>query len=406
MKSDIAVPRARRRIRSVMLLGVALAATSALVSCSSSGGSNPPNTGTASAGGAGSGAAPVDNAAAVTAAKAFVSKWSARPTELTVPSLPSKPERGKTVDYIQCGAASCEAFGDDLKSAAAAVGWNIKVLDAGFTPQTQAAAYTQAVRDNPAGVIGTGGVDPHPFARQIAQLKAKGIPVILHGITEAQRVPGVTAVGAGSSAPYFNFDGVLLGNAILADAGGRDVHIAYMGTPAITSYNATRDGIKSVLERSGACKNCSSAEFSFPVTDIGPNLPSKIVSYLRSHPEVNYVDLDFLDLTSGVPAALTRAGLASKVKIVTNGVSPVQIEYLKNDQLLAASVNPWPETMYYDMTVVLAASMKADLKPYIAAKLPSMLLTKSSLFPVSANTQFFPLVADYKDIYAKAWKIG
>jgi hypothetical protein len=406
MNGNRAAPRARRIVRRGLLTAcVALIAAFAVTACgssssksSSSGGSGGSATSASSASSGGGGS--TSNAAAVSAAKAFVAKWSQRPTSLTVPALPSKPKPGGTVDYIECGVPSCQAFAPILKTAAASVGWTIKVIGSGVTPQSEAAAYSTAVRDKPNGVIGSGGVDPHLFSQQIGQLHAEGVPVLQQVIPPTD-VQGVTAIAYG--APYMKFDGLELGNEIMADSGGKNVHIVYMGTPAIPIYLNTRAGVESVLNKQGACQGCTSDTFSFPETDIGTTLPSVVVSYLRSHPDINYIDFDFADLADGVPTALAGAGLSSKVKIVANGVAPIQIQYLKNDQMLAAAGNPWPEILYYEMNIIYADSEKASTTAAINVQLPAMLQLKTNLFPVSSSSPYFPLVANYQSVFAKAW---
>ena len=53
------------------------------------------------------------------------------------------------------------------------------------------------------------------------------------------------------------------------------------------------------------------------MTSLGRDAPDRIVSYLRSHPQVSYVVLSVSNaLGAGLPAALRAAGLADKVKIV------------------------------------------------------------------------------------------
>lgn len=407
MNGNRAAPWARRIVRRGLLTAFAvLVAAFAVAACGSSSKSSSASGGgsagsaTSSSSSSSGGGGSTSNAAAVSAAKAFVAKWSQRPTSLTVPALPSKPKPGGTVDYIECGVPSCQAFAPILQTAAASVGWKIKVVGSGVTPQSEAAAYSTAVRDKPQGVIGSGGVDPHLFSQQIGQLHAEGVPVLQQVIPPTD-VQGVTAIAYG--APYMKFDGLELGNEILADSGGKNVHIVYMGTPAIPIYLNTRAGVESVLNKPGACQGCTSDTFSFPETDIGTTLPSVVVSYLRSHPDVNYIDFDFADLADGVPAALAGAGLSSKVKLVANGVAPIQIQYLKNDQMLAAAGNPWPEILYYEMNIIYAASEKASTTAAINVQLPAMLQLKTNLFPVSSSSPYFPLVANYQSVFAKAW---
>ena len=50
-----------------------------------------------------------------------------------------------------------------------------------------------------------------------------------------------------------------------------------------------------------------------PLTSLGKDAPDRIVSYLRSHPDVNYIALSVTDaLGAGLPAALTGLRLSGR----------------------------------------------------------------------------------------------
>ena len=54
------------------------------------------------------------------------------------------------------------------------------------------------------------------------------------------------------------------------------------------------------------------------VDDLGQGaVGSKIVAYLQSNPDTNYVEFSFGDLITGVPQVLQSAGLSDKVKLIT-----------------------------------------------------------------------------------------
>lgn len=342
------------------------------------------------------------NAAAVAAAKQAVQKLVVRPTTLNVPALSSKPAPGKTIDFIACGVASCQQYVPILKQATDAVGWNLKVINSGLTPQTIAAAYDQAVRDKPAGVIGSGGISPDVFAKQLKQLKNLGVPVVLQ-VVPPSTLPGLTAIVYGQKELTKN--GQQMADYISADSGGHDVHLAIVSTPATPVYGYTHAPLVEAMGP-GNCNSCSVDTFSFPISDLGPNLPSKVVSYLRAHPEVNYVFFDFANEVDGVPSALARAGLAKKVKIVTIDIQSTQAEYMKADQnLIATAANAWPEILWTEVGIILSASLGSDLEAAKSVEFPMMTLTKDNLID-SNGEPYFPLVADYQQIFKKAWQVG
>jgi ribose transport system substrate-binding protein len=320
---------------------------------------------------------------------------------MDIPALASKPAAGKTIDFIACGVPSCQAFTPLLQQAAATIGWTVKAINSGVTPQTVAAAYDQAVRDSPAGVIGSGGNDPSIFAHQLAELKNEGVPVVLQ-VVPPTSLPGVTAVV--DSATDMTTYGKDLANVIMADSGGKDVHVGFVSTPQTPIYSYVRQPIAAMTASSG-CVSCSQSTFSFPESDLGTALPNEVVTYVRSHPDVNYLVFDFADEVDGVPAALQRAGLSGKVKILTTDTKATEDAYIEAGQELATAGMPWPEILWTEVNIIVTKAMGQPLGPAEAVKLPSMILTKDNL-PSSNGQPYFPLVTDYQSLFEKAWHVS
>lgn len=64
-----------------------------------------------------------------------------------------------------------------LRAAAAAIGWQVRVIDGEGTPAGIQAALSQAVTLKPSGIV-IGGFDPQLTAQQTARAEAAGIPLI------------------------------------------------------------------------------------------------------------------------------------------------------------------------------------------------------------------------------------
>lgn len=324
-----------------------------------------------------------------------------RPTTLNIPALPSKPPAGKTVDIIACGVPACQSYVPIARAALAQVGWNLVSINSGLTPQTVDAAYDQAVRNKPAGVIGTGGVDPSVFAHQLAELKAEGVPVVLQLVTPTT-VPGVTAtvLTAQDEAQY----GTDLAEYLLSVTGGQNAHVLVVTTPATPVYADSHPTFTSTLLKD--CSTCSVDTFSFPETAVGTTLPSMIVSYLRTHSSINYLNFDWGDMSFGVPAALEQAGLASKVKIITQGIDQTLTSYIAAGQVLAEVNDDWYAALWNEVNLILRYNMHLPLQPAEAVQLPTMITTKANLVPTTATNPYFPIVADYQQAFDQAWHVS
>jgi len=324
-----------------------------------------------------------------------------RPTTFDVPALPQKPPTGKTVDFVVCATTTCQGFVPYLKEATDAVGWKLQTVQGGFEPQQIANAWNKVLRDKPDGVIASGGIPPELFANQLNQLRAEGIPVVLHDQPETSN-PAVTGVVLSDDANR-QF-GQELADLILADSNGQNVHLALFVTAQVPVF-ANEDRALTSTINSSACHSCSVQQSSFLVSAAGTTLPSQVVSFLRAHPEINYVYFDFNDAVDGVPAALTQAGLNGKVKLLANNIATTQAAYMQAGQLWAAAGNPWPETMWQDFNLILTKIENAPLAPALAVKLPNWILTRQDL-PNINGQPMFPLALNYQQIFKQAWHVS
>jgi ABC-type sugar transport system substrate-binding protein len=324
-----------------------------------------------------------------------------RPTTFDVPSLPQKPSAGKTVDFVVCATTTCQGFVPYLKEATDAVGWKLQTVQGGFEPQQIASAWNKVLRDKPDGVIASGGIPPELFANQLNQLRAEGIPVVLHDQPETSN-PAVTGVVLSDDANR-QF-GQELADLILADSNGQNVHLALFVTPQVPVFANEDKALTSTIS-SSSCHSCSVAQSTFLVSAAGTTLPSQVVSFLRAHPDTNYVYFDFNDAVDGVPAALTQAGLNGKVKLLANNIATTEASYMQAGQLWAAAGNPWPETMWQDFNLILTKIENAPLAPALAVKLPNWILTKQDL-PNINGQPMFPLALNYQQIFKKAWHVS
>jgi ribose transport system substrate-binding protein len=386
--------RGRRPLRGVITtLGVVLVAV-LLAAC----GSSKEKSSESSEGNSKAASASVSEA--VSEAEEKVKALETRPTEFTVPALPKKPTPGQTVDYIACGLPICIAQQAFVKEAAEAVGWHFKFLNAGLSPTSVDAAYEQAVHDKPAGVIGTGGFAPELFVHQLAKLKELKIPVVIDD-TEKPK-PGVTEIVGGEA--FQKEKGEEIGQWILADSKGEGAHVGIVTTPETPVYSNTHTGIKTYIEGEG-CNNCSVTEYQFPEENIGTKLPTEIVTFLRTHPEINYVFTDFANELDGVPAALKSAGLSEKVKLTTTDSGNIEDGYLKKGEEAATAADPWYEAYWGMFDAILRENQGAPLKPNEEIEYPRMLFTPSSVVTTSTGAPP-PLDANFREVYKKAWHVG
>jgi len=365
----------------VAVLGIAAVALSAC----GGGGDSTSSSGSASGGGSTAGA---DKVAA---------QFAQRPTKIPVTQPVGKAiPSGKRIDFINCGVTSCTILYNNLVQAAKTVGWTVKQINTQGTPETVQAAWKQAVNDRPDAVIAS-GFPREVFAKQLKQLQALKIPVLEASTAEVEG-GGIDLVlnGPKEMSPI----GQVLAAWIAKDSGAK-AHTLYVDLPNFTILKPVHDYFARYYNQ--YCAGCKVDTLDVPVTAIGKDVPDRVVSYLRAHPDINYVAYSLGALNVGVPAALRQAGLANKVKTIVDVGDAENYQYIASGQTQAATSfrnveSPWGwvDALARKFT---GQSIAVDRK----AKLPLMLITKDNLISTSAE---FPMVADYQQQWKQLWGKG
>jgi ribose transport system substrate-binding protein len=316
---------------------------------------------------------------------------------LDVKSIPKPIPSGLNIDFIACGLPVCTEFYKVVQSAATVLGWNVKLLNGGLTPESFTTAYNQAIQDKPSGVIGSGAFYPQLLTSQFQKLKNEGVPVMLY---DAPNVPpGVTGVfvNAQNQAEY----GKQLAEYVLSQVGAHgSTNVALAYSPAnITSYQPMHAAFTSTLK--AACPNCTISNFQFADTAIGTTLPSQTTAYVLSHPTVKYLVFDYSNEIDGLPSALQAAGMKpGQVKLLATDMTPGEAPYMAQGWYTAAAGIPWPEAMWSMMNVFAWFHDGLSTATPLQQILPNWIITPASL---PSTTNYFPLVANYQSAFKKAW---
>src|SRR3984893_14794388 len=335
------VDQARRRFSLTLRhTGVLLAvmATLVLAACSSS---SSTSSGTASSGSSSSSSSGLSSAdqAGLAKAEALVASQSQRPTTITDTTKVTKAiPKGLTIDFIPCGSPECLLEGSIVKQAAASVGWNTVVLSNDGTPQGDKAAFTQAVRNKAAAILYT-AIPASTFASLLPQLKANGSFISTCCVTDAVGpstgigyaidIPAQVGPVGGSQAAWVAADSKDKANAV------------FINIPAFAILASQATFFKNGMAH--YCPTCKTAQLDVALANLS-SAPNTIVSYLRAHPKVDYVVASTDAITIGLPEAIKSAGL--NVKIVGQGATPTNIQYLHSGQEAADVAFPYYEVMY------------------------------------------------------------
>jgi ABC-type sugar transport system substrate-binding protein len=373
---------ARSRIRRAVgvaagTLMVAVAAAGCGSSSSSGGGSASSGSGTSSAN--------------IAAAQQVVTQAMQRPATITVSKPVGKTvPAGKKLVYISCGVSVCQLQGQIVSHAAQMLGWTTSTVTTDGTPTSVQAAYDTALRQGANAIVTTAALRAE-IASKIPQLNAKGVVVSDCCSTDPLAAPFIYNT---STPPQAAVGGKYLAAEVVSDSKGK-ANTLYVNIPAFTILSSLGAEFKTAYTQ--YCPSCGYASIDVSLTQLA-KAPNLIVSYLRSHPSVNYVALSVAnELDTGLPAALSAAGL-SHVKIVGQGGGPTDFQYVASGQELALVPFDY-YSVDYQMVDALArhfAGAPVQLTPP-----PMWLVTKANL--PSSHSSLFPNVPSYQSQFLKLW---
>jgi ribose transport system substrate-binding protein len=325
------------------------------------------------------------------AAQQVVTKAMQRPASITVAAPVGKAvPSGKKLVFVSCGVSVCQLQGQIVAQAAKALGWTSSTIATDGTPTSVLSAYDTALRQGANAVVTTAALRAE-IASKLPQLQAKGVVVSDCCSTDPVAAPFIYNTSTPQQSGAIGKD---LAAEVVADSKGQ-ANTLYVNIPAFTILSSLATQFKTSYKT--YCPTCGYDSIDVSLTQLA-KAPNLIVSYLRSHPSVNYVALSVAnELDTGLPAALSAAGL-SKIKIVGQGGGPTDFQYVASGQELALV----PFDYYnvdYQMVDALArhfAGAQVQLTPP-----PVWMVTKANL--PSGHTNLFPDVPTYESQFLKLW---
>lgn len=325
-------------------------------------------------------------------------EFEQRPTSIGVKTPVGKPiPKGKEVVFIQCGVPACATEREIFEEAMGPLGWKLKSIDAGTTPEEIKAAYQQAINIKPDAVLGS-GFSRVLYEPELQQLKKLGIPVI-QSFVQDEPGNGLTAVIAGATTS--EYQGKMMANYVLANSDDKEMTVGVISVKGFETVEATAEKVEEII--AAECPTCKTKRLNAPVTSIGNDLPQRISSFLTANPEIKWVTAGYNDVVVGLPTALKGAGVED-VKLVTVNINPSIAPYLKKGEYLQATVGTsFPEVYFRVVDVLTRIFTDQPYEESIDSNtLPYWTITAETL---PSTTEEFPVVTDYKEQYFKLWGI-
>lgn len=387
----------RRRRSLTTLMGVVVMAL-VMAACGSNGSkssTNPPTT-IQNSGGSTATSSGGSGSSGLQQAEALVAQHSTEPTQINDTAKITKPiPKGQTIYFVPCGPnPECQQEGQIVKQAASLVGWNAVVTPNDGTPQGDKAAFDQVVRAKPVAVLYT-AIPQSDFQSEIPALQANHTAVIACCVTD----PTGNGVDYNIDSPAESAPvGQIQGAWVASDSKCQNADSVIVNIP---DFAILADGVKAYKdELASACPTAHVDELDVALANIS-TATTTIVSYLRSHSNVHYVAAATDGVTVGLPAAMKAAGI-SDVKIVGQGATPTNIQYLHSGQQAVDVAFPYNEVMYAMVTAAIQHGVGDPITPSVAP--PVWVLTPENAPNTSAA--IFPVVQDYQKQFEALWGVG
>ena len=277
-------------------------------------------------------------------------------------------------------------------------------FDSKFSAADGARGIEQAIQAK-AAVIMVGGLEPSLIGPALSDAEKAGIPVIMANVQDPgpPRSDYPSAVKAFAT-HSFSWPGKAEADFITVDSNGK-ANILFMSTsdlPHITGPE--KDAFLNELKR--VCPDCKADVMNVPSSQWN-TLQTKTASYIRAHPDVQYIVPDFDGMVIFALPGVHSAGAQGKVKIVSFNATPSVMKALKNKDVVVAETGG-PNLLQGWAFADQALRVAAGVKPLPDIGIKDRLFDASNINSINLKAQESTWYGntDYVAAYKKLWGVG
>ncbi len=312
----------RSLLRTAAVACAAVLATFTIAACGSSSGSSSAS-GSSASGSSASGSSASGQGVNKEAAQKAIAPYIGQTSAFPISEPLSKPvPAGTQFAYLQCGTQNCAFAGQIVNSAVKALGGTLTTINSGATAATAQAAASSVLTLKPAALI-LAGIDPRQYGDSLQKISAAGIKIVSISVSVDTKPFGITANYLG--AQTFQLVGRLMADWVVANKGA-NANVAFYSVPEITFTPIMAKAFEEELTKN--CSSCKVRNVSIGVATLGTTAPRTVVTDLQSHRNTNVAVFSVADLASGVPAAMSAAGLSTTTVVYSPG--PGNLQDIKN----------------------------------------------------------------------------
>jgi ribose transport system substrate-binding protein len=336
--------------------------------------------------------------AAAAAVKASVDKYEG-------PTTASKAPQGIKIAMISCASAleGCEAPVTGAKNAAKELGWEVQSYDGGGSAQQQNKSMLNAISWG-ADIILNVGIDPNLVQQGLKAAKDKGV-IVGSGSNAIDDPNPIVETAPGNIgyafdiAPDYTKLGKALASWFIVETKG-EANLAFFSDPEFPAVLAIEKFFLEEVKKVPGIK--VSEPIKFTANQIGTTLGQMTTGYLKSHPEVNWIWSAEDPAAAVQVAAIRQAGLADKVKLMSQVGAQQNMNFIRNGEIQMADAafdNEYMGWAMVDQSIRLLN--KEELAKPHNENLPYVIIDKTNL-PADGSNWTAPF--DYKTEYLGLWK--
>ena len=382
-------------MRKIAAAVIAAASALAIAACSSSGSTSSSSSGSTSSAAASSGSG---SGANIAAAKAYEAQFLNSPTSIGISTpLKSKPATGKLIVGLDSGLGSAVVLAKYWAQAAAALGWKYKDLNSGGTPASQQAAMESAIQLNPAGIV-TSGIPNSTLSSQLALAASKGIWVNSSADTSSP-AGAMFDTSIANPAQLAQWGKMVAAYVVVQSNGKANVQDFSLPVfPILLDFDTAF-----IAALKAWCPACKVTQVPQTAAAIGTTTPQAVVSAVTRNPSTNWLIFDLGDLATGVPAALSAAGLHG-LSIGGLTADTPNIAGLKNGTENVWTAYSLPIVAYRQMD---SMARKFEGMPTLIAALPTQLMTQQNVNSLVEDSQGnYVGVANFSSQFLTLWHVS
>lgn len=336
----------------------------------------------------------------VAAAKAAVAKYAGPQTTWEGPTSAPTPKKGMKIVYLSGDEQNdiSHEYGEYMKQAGAALGWNVTVIDGKGSPTTWLSGFNQAIALKPDGIAIF--ADATSLKDSIATANKQGITVI-----------GLHAASAPGPQPDLGlFDnieedaaqiGIAQADWVIADSDGKARVVILSHNEykiAETKSDATRDQIKK-------CTGCQVLDYvNSPASAAAQRMPQLTTSWVQRFGAPLYItsvgdnDFDF-----AVPVLRTGGVDPADVKLVGSDGNQSAYDRIRKGNYQTVTVAEPIELQAYQ--AIDEFNRAFDKQPWSGFVQPPYLVTKDNVDKEGGDKDLFVPSNNYKAHYLALWGV-